>query len=70
MDDHKSVERDEPFMMRLFDRLSDEPPDPLMRERLRRNLERHAAVQKIYDVVWLIAAVVFCVLAFIWLSFL
>jgi hypothetical protein len=54
---------DQPPMVRLAAKLSGEPPDPYMLERLRRNGERFATLQKIDTVVTIISIVVFGLLA-------
>jgi hypothetical protein len=65
LDQHRTTprgRRDEPLMVRLAAKLSGEPPDPAMLERLHRRRERHAVLQKLDTIVTLIGIIVLCVL--------
>ncbi len=66
-DDDGAGAEDDP-LLRLFTRLSGEPPDPDMRQRLRRHRERHRALQTVEAVVSVIAGLGVCALAYAWLS--
>jgi hypothetical protein len=57
-------------LVKLATKLSGEPPDPLMLERLARSRQRHAAFQKIETVVTIVGILLLCAFGFVTLDML
>jgi hypothetical protein len=56
--------------VRLFTRLTGEESSPELLERLRRNAERHARLQKYEGALWMTLAVLLCVGAIVFFDLL